>query len=65
MFAKNHVAAKCGSKGNCYECGRRHHVSICDNNEPSNATDVSEEKPEAKGGESSALYVSSRDNILL
>ena len=62
---KNHVAAKCESKGKCYECGRRHHVSICDNNEPLNATAVSEEKPEAKGAESSALYVSSRDNILL
>ena len=62
---KNHVAAKCESKGKCYECGRRHHVSICDNNEPSNATAVSEGKPEAKDAESSALYVSSRDNILL
>ena len=62
---KNHVAAKCESKGKCFEFGRRHHVSICDNNETSNPTAVSEERPEAKDAESSALYVSSRDNILL
>ena len=62
---RTNVAAKCESKGKCFECGRRHHVSICDNNEPSNPTAVSEERPEAKDAESSALYVSSRDNILL
>ena len=32
---------------------------------PSNATVVSEEKPKAREATSSALYVSSRDNILL
>lgn len=39
---------KVSQKGKCFQCGRRHHVSICDNNMPSFATATLEEKPNTR-----------------
>ena len=64
-FRKNHVAGNCESKGKCFQCKERHHVSICGNSTPSNATATSEEMPKPEEENASALHVSSRDNILL
>ena len=53
---KNHLARECPSKIKCFECGRRHHVSVCEAQKP-----ALPKNPQA----STNIYLSTRGNILL
>ena len=61
---KDHMARTCPSKGKCFNCAERHHVSICENRNETTPTVSNEGKP-CGVPETNNLYVSARDNILL
>ena len=61
---KNHVARNCESKGKCFSCAGKHHISICDSRSlpprPDGAGKITDQSTKTN-----ALYASTRDSILL
>eukprot|EP00112_Aurelia_sp_Birch-Aquarium-sp1_P019022 Seg4627.2 transcript_id=Seg4627.2/GoldUCD/mRNA.D3Y31 product="hypothetical protein" protein_id=Seg4627.2/GoldUCD/D3Y31 len=58
------MARNCQSRGKCFNCSERHHVSICENRNQATPTVINEGKPSG-ASQTNSLYVSARDNILL
>ncbi|CAB4040850.1 PREDICTED: uncharacterized protein LOC107340613, partial [Paramuricea clavata] len=61
---RNHIARDCQTKTTCQKCSRKHHVSLCESEQQQKRDNLGK-SPEEKSNQSSTLYVSSKNSILL